>query len=102
MANGAILGEIANATPELIETENTPYGVKFTTNGFSPFVLMWDKPSGPGADTKPSGPGADTKPSGPGADTKPSGTGEQTPSRLDREQTPSLHNLQSRRPVPAS
>ena len=71
MANGAILGEIANATPELIETENTPYGVKFTTNGFSPFVLMWDKPSGPGADTKPSGPGADTKPSGSGADTKP-------------------------------
>ena len=27
---------------EEIEVENTPYGIRFTTDGFSPFVLAWD------------------------------------------------------------
>lgn len=33
---------VAAAPIEEIEVENTPYGIRFTTNGFSPFVLAWD------------------------------------------------------------
>ena len=33
---------VAAAPIEEIEVENTPYGIRFTTDGFSPFVLAWD------------------------------------------------------------
>ena len=65
MSNGEIAGNINSAETEVLDVENTSYGIKFTTDGFSPFVLMWDKPAGSGADTKPAGSGADTKPAQP-------------------------------------
>lgn len=37
---------VAAAPIEEIEVENTPYGIRFTTNGFSPFVLAWDVEGG--------------------------------------------------------
>lgn len=37
---------VAAAPIEQIEVENTPYGIRFTTNGFSPFVLAWDDEGG--------------------------------------------------------
>ena len=37
---------VAAAPIEEIEVENTPYGIRFTTNGFSPFVLAWDAEGG--------------------------------------------------------
>lgn len=42
LANGEIAGGIANAPTSYIEVENTEHGIRFTTDGFSPFVLMWD------------------------------------------------------------
>ncbi|MBM6868718.1 right-handed parallel beta-helix repeat-containing protein, partial [Collinsella tanakaei] len=39
--NGNIASAIAEAETEVIEVENTDYGVRFTTDGFSPFVLVW-------------------------------------------------------------
>lgn len=33
---------VAAAPIEEIEVENTPYGIRFTTDGFFPFVLAWD------------------------------------------------------------
>lgn len=42
MENGEISGQIDNAVRTDMEVENTEYGIKFTTDGFSPFVLMWD------------------------------------------------------------
>ena len=42
LSNGEILGAIDSANAVYVEVENTEHGVRFTTNGFSPFVLMWD------------------------------------------------------------
>ena len=42
MANGDIAGSIDAATMSPVEVETTPNGIRFTTDGFSPFVLMWD------------------------------------------------------------
>lgn len=42
LANSEIAGGIANAPTSYIEVENTEHGIRFTTDGFSPFVLMWD------------------------------------------------------------
>lgn len=42
MENGAIEDAIAASNTEYLAVENTPYGVRFTTDGFSPFVLMWE------------------------------------------------------------
>ena len=50
MENGAISGGIDTANAYTVGVENTPYGIKFTTDGFSPFVLMWE---GKGAQTTP-------------------------------------------------
>ena len=33
---------VAAAPIKEIEVENTPYGIRFTTDGFSPFALAWD------------------------------------------------------------
>lgn len=42
MSNGEVENNIASAKAVSVEVENTPYGIKFATNGFSPFVLMWE------------------------------------------------------------
>lgn len=42
MSNGEVENNIASANAVSVEVENTPYGIKFATNGFSPFVLMWE------------------------------------------------------------
>ena len=42
MAIDDVDAEVAAAPLEEIEVENTPYGIRFTTDGFSPFVLAWD------------------------------------------------------------
>lgn len=42
MTNGEISGNISSANAQTVDVENTPYGIKFTTDGFSPFVLMWE------------------------------------------------------------
>lgn len=42
MANSEISGNISSANAYTVDVENTPYGIKFTTDGFSPFVLMWE------------------------------------------------------------
>lgn len=42
MGNGEVENNIASANAVSVEIENTPYGIKFTTTGFSPFVLMWE------------------------------------------------------------
>ena len=42
MGTADIESAIAGAQTEYVEVENTEHGVRFTTDGFSPFVLMWD------------------------------------------------------------
>ena len=42
MGNDEVSDKIDAANAHTVDVENTPYGVKFTTNGFSPFVLMWE------------------------------------------------------------
>lgn len=42
MANSEVSGNISSANAYTVDVENTPYGIKFTTDGFSPFVLMWE------------------------------------------------------------
>lgn len=61
MATDDVGGAVASAEAEVVEVENTPYGIRFTTDGFSPFVLAWDTGSGGG-----SGPSTQPEP-GPGA-----------------------------------
>lgn len=59
MGTGDVEGAVASAEAEVVEVENTPYGIRFTTDGFSPFVLAWDAGSGGGAGSTPQpGPGA--------------------------------------------
>lgn len=61
MGTGDVEGTVASADAEVVEVENTPYGIRFTTDGFSPFVLAWDAGSGGGAGSTPQpdpGPGA--------------------------------------------
>lgn len=61
MQNGAIDGAIDSAATEYVAVENTEHGIRFTTNGFSPFVLMWD--AGADAGTQPEPPAAPSEPS---------------------------------------
>ena len=59
MTNGEISGNISSANACTVDVENTPYGIKFTTEGFSPFVLMWEgkgEQPAPEDTTKPSKP----------------------------------------------
>ncbi len=53
MGNDEVSDNIANANTEVLDVENTPYGVKFTTDGFSPFVLMWDAGTDAGEQPEP-------------------------------------------------
>lgn len=54
MSNDDVAANIAAADAEVVEVENTEYGIRFTTDGFSPFVLVWDEAS----DTTGGGTGA--------------------------------------------
>lgn len=62
LSNGEISGAIDSANAVYVEVENTEHGVRFTTDGFSPFVLMWDA-SEPTTPTTPSEPSEPAKPS---------------------------------------
>lgn len=54
MANGDIPGAIASSATEYVAVENTEHGIRFTTDGFSPFVLIWDAGSEAGPQPEPS------------------------------------------------
>ena len=53
MSNGDISDRIDSAQKDVVQVENTEYGIKFTTSSFSPFVLLWDasQPETPGGTT---------------------------------------------------
>lgn len=53
MANGDIPGAIASSATEYVAVENTEHGIRFTTDGFSPFVLIWDAGSEAGPQPEP-------------------------------------------------
>lgn len=81
MANGDISSSIESANTQYVEVENTEHGIKFTTTGFSPFVLMWDAgsdipgtPDTPDTPDTPEEPADTTKPAG--NVTKPADNGE--------------------------
>ncbi len=42
LSNGEISGAIDSANAVYVEVENAEHGVRFTTDSFSPFVLIWD------------------------------------------------------------
>ena len=42
LSNGEISSAIDSANAVYVEVENTEHGVRFTTDSFSPFVLIWD------------------------------------------------------------
>ena len=53
MDNAAVAGEIAQAMKTPVEVTVDAYGVSFTADGFSPFVLVWDAPVTPTPDPDP-------------------------------------------------
>ncbi len=53
MANGDIQGAIEASAAEYVAVENTEYGIRFTTEGFSPFVLIWDAGAEAGPQPEP-------------------------------------------------
>lgn len=53
MANGDIPGAIAGSATEYAAVKNTEHGIRFTTDGFSPFVLIWDAGSEAGPQPEP-------------------------------------------------
>lgn len=62
MNNGEISGQIDSSSANYVEVENTEHGIRFTTDGFSPFVLMWegegDGPAEPPVNAEPPASGA--------------------------------------------
>ena len=64
MNNSAIDGAIDSSATEYVAVENTEHGIRFTTDGFSPFVLIWD--AGTEAGPQPEPPVIPTEPSKPG------------------------------------
>ena len=67
LETSAVEGAIANASTQYVEVENTEHGIRFTTDGFSPFVLVWEQP---GQDT-PTTPEEPVTPEKPSTDQKP-------------------------------
>lgn len=59
MANGDIQGAIEASAAEYVAVENTEHGIRFTTEGFSPFVLIWDAGAEAGPQPEPT-----TRPAG--------------------------------------
>ena len=57
MNNGEISGQIDSSSANYVAVENTEHGIRFTTDGFSPFVLMWegegDGPAEPPVNAEP-------------------------------------------------
>lgn len=57
MNNGELSGQIESSSAAYVEVENTEHGIRFTTDGFSPFVLMWegegDGPAEPPVNAEP-------------------------------------------------
>lgn len=57
MNNGEISGQIDSSAANYVAVENTEHGIRFTTDGFSPFVLMWegegDGPAEPPVNAEP-------------------------------------------------
>ena len=64
MNNSAIDGAIDSSATEYVAVKNTEHGIRFTTDGFSPFVLIWD--AGTEAGPQPEPPVIPTEPSKPG------------------------------------
>ena len=56
MNNGDVEALVAAATKTRMQVTNTEYGISFETDGFSPFVLVWDAPK----TTTPVTPGTST------------------------------------------
>ena len=64
MANGDIQGAIEASAVEYVAVENTEHGIRFTTEGFSPFVLIWDAGAEAGPQPEPPTSSAGNKNSG--------------------------------------
>lgn len=59
IATGDVEDSIASANAVPVEVETTPYGIKFETTSFSPFVLMWEGEGEQPKPEEPSKPGSD-------------------------------------------
>ncbi len=59
IATGDVEDRIASANAVPVEVETTPYGIKFETTSFSPFVLMWEGEGEQPKPEEPSKPGSD-------------------------------------------
>ena len=59
IATGDVEDSIASANAVPVEVETTPYGIKFETSSFSPFVLMWEGEGEQPNPEAPSKPGSD-------------------------------------------
>lgn len=44
MQTGEVADLIAGAETEVMEIQTDEYGISFTADSFSPYVLMWDSP----------------------------------------------------------
>lgn len=53
ISNGEITDQIAGANAEYVAVENTEHGIRFQTDGFSPFVLIWDAGEDAGEQPEP-------------------------------------------------
>ena len=53
MANGDVQAAIEGSPAEYVDVENTEHGIRFTTDGFSPFVLIWDAGAEAGPQPEP-------------------------------------------------
>lgn len=70
--NDEIEGTIVNASTEVVQVRTTEHGIEFTTTGFSPFVVMWERSGSSGTDPdEPSGPVDPDTPTDPGGPTGP-------------------------------
>ena len=56
ISNGEIADQIAGANAEYVAVENTEHGIRFQTDGFSPFVLIWDAGEDAGEQPEPQPP----------------------------------------------
>ncbi len=61
MATGDISSAIDSANVQYVDVKNTEYGIRFQSDGFSPFVLIWDAGEDAGPQPEPT-----TKPDGSG------------------------------------
>lgn len=65
MQTASVERMIAEAEKEVVEIETDEYGIRFTADSFSPFVLLWDSPEEPSSATPDTNPSVKTGDSSP-------------------------------------